>query len=112
DIAGADRVGDTHEHDRHSAGRLLQWPHDPTANRQDDIPRQRNHFGHVLANEFRVPTQSPADVDPRVAGVGPAQNSRLPLGSSLASQASLAWISQLSATAPRNTSMSNGPAAA
>ena len=72
DEAGADRIGDLHEHDRHGAGRLLQRPHGGAAWSQDDVRRERDQFRRVSASAVGV-ARCPADVDPHVAAVGPAQ---------------------------------------
>ncbi len=50
DEAGADRIGDDREHDRHGAGRLQQRPHGRGAMGQDDVRRERGQFRRVSAN--------------------------------------------------------------
>src|SRR5262245_24707547 len=50
DEASADRVDDTHEHDRHSASRLQQRRQDRGASGQDDVGRERDHFRGISAN--------------------------------------------------------------
>ena len=50
DEAGADRIGDDREHDRHGAGRLQQRPHGRGAMGQDDVGRERGQFRRVSAN--------------------------------------------------------------
>ena len=60
DEAGADRIGDLHEHDRHGAGRLLQWPDGRAANGQDDVRRERDQFRRVSANCVGI-AGAPAD---------------------------------------------------
>ena len=72
DEAGADRIDDLHEHDRHGAGRLLQRRHDRDAAGQDDVRRERDQFRRVSC-ECARDRRSPAVVDPHVAAVGPAQ---------------------------------------
>ena len=72
DEAGADRIGDNREHDRHGAGRLQQRPHGRGAVGQDDVRRERGQFRCVSAN-FGGIGRGPADVDPDVAADGPAQ---------------------------------------
>ena len=54
DEAGADRIGDLHEHDRHGAGRLQQRPHDRAAGGQDDVRRERDQFRRVSANTLGI----------------------------------------------------------
>ena len=60
DEAGADRIGDWHEHDRHGAGRLLQRPHGRAASGQDDVRRERDQFRRVFANAVGI-ARAPAD---------------------------------------------------
>ena len=72
DEAGADRIGDVHEHDRHRARRLQQRPDGCGGNGQDDVRRQRHQFGRVFANTLGIPG-APAILDPHVASIGPAQ---------------------------------------
>ena len=72
DEAGADRIADDREHDRHGAGRLQQRPHGRAAMGQDDVRRERGQFRRVSAN-FGGIGRGPADVDPHVAADGPAQ---------------------------------------
>ena len=76
DEAGADRVGDTHEHDRHSAGRLLQQPQPWRASGQDDVGRERDQFRRVLANAL---ASSPAPSGSRSARCG-RRSSPVPAG--------------------------------
>src|ERR1019366_4432819 len=54
DEAGADRVGDSHEHDRYSKGRPLQWLQGGAAGRQDDVRRKSDQFRGVFAIAVRV----------------------------------------------------------
>ena len=72
DEAGADRIGDDREHDRHGAGRLQQRPHGRGAMGQDDVRRERGQFRRVSANVGGI-GRGPAGVDPHVAADGPAQ---------------------------------------
>jgi hypothetical protein len=72
DEAGADRIGDLHEHDRHGARLLQQRPRGCTADREDDVGRERSQFRGVSTNALGV-ARSPAQVDANVAPVGPAQ---------------------------------------
>ena len=72
DEAGADRIGDGREHDRHGAGHLQQRRHGRAAIGQDDVRRERDQFRRVLANRVGIAC-APAVVDPHVAAVGPAQ---------------------------------------
>ena len=69
DKAGADRIGDTHEHNRHGAGRLQQRPNDRRTSGHDDVGRERGQFRRVLANVVGI-GRGPADVDPHVAAGG------------------------------------------
>ena len=69
--AAADRVNDTHEHDRQVAGRLLQRPCADAAMRDDDVRCEVNQFRRVAAKAVRIAARAPAIVDPQVAG--PAQ---------------------------------------
>ena len=50
DEAGADRIGDDREHDRHGAGRLQQRRHGRGASGQDDVRRERDQFRRVFAS--------------------------------------------------------------
>ena len=62
--AGADRVDDNHEHDRHGAGRLQQRRRGRGASRSDeDVRRQRGQFGRVSAKLVGI-GRGPADFDP------------------------------------------------
>ena len=72
DEAGADRIADDREHDRHGAGRLQQRPHGRGAMGQNDVGRERGQFRRVSAN-FGGIGRGPAGVDPHVAADGPAQ---------------------------------------
>ena len=72
DEAGADRIDDEREHDRHRAGRLQQRPDCRSARGQDDVWRERDQFCRVFAN-FGGIGCGPADVDAHVAPDGPAQ---------------------------------------
>ena len=54
DEAGADRIGDVHEHDRHGAGRLQQRGHARRASGQDDVRRERDQFRRVFANAVGI----------------------------------------------------------
>ena len=72
DEAGADRIGDDREHDRHGAGRLQQRPHGRGAMGQDDVRRERGQFRRVSANLGGI-GRGPAGVDAHVAADGPAQ---------------------------------------
>ena len=72
DEAGADRIDDDREHDRHGAGRLQQRPHGRGAMGQDDVRRERDQFRRVSANVGGI-GRGPAGVDPHVAADGPAQ---------------------------------------
>ena len=60
DEAGADRIGDDREHDRHGAGRLQQRPHGRGASGQDDVRRERDQFRRVSANVVGI-AGAPAD---------------------------------------------------
>ena len=56
--AGADRIDDLHEHDRHGAGRLQQRLHGRSAGGQDDVRRERNQFRRMFANRSASPRPS------------------------------------------------------
>jgi hypothetical protein len=71
DDAGADWVGDDHEHDRHGAGRLKHLLHNVAAD-QDDVRREDGQFRRVFANVVGI-ARPPAIIDPQIAAVGPAQ---------------------------------------
>ena len=70
--AGADRVGDIHEHDRHAARRLQQRRHSRCATSEDDVRRECGQFRRVLASVVGV-AQAPAIIVPQVAADCPAQ---------------------------------------
>src|SRR5262249_684203 len=72
DEAGADRIGDAREYDRHSAGRLQEWCDRGAGIRQDDVRRERDQFRRVFANSVGI-GDTPAGVDADVAAVEPAQ---------------------------------------
>ena len=72
DEAGADRIGDDREHDRHRAGCLQQRPRGCRTVRDDHVRRKRGQFGSVPANVDRI-ASGPADVDAQVAADGPAR---------------------------------------
>ena len=72
DEAGADRIGDDREHDRHRAGRLQQRPHGRAARGQDHVRRERGQFRRVFANVVGAAC-GPAIVDPHVLPDDPAQ---------------------------------------
>ena len=72
DKAGTDRIGDTHEHDRHGASCLQQRSHGRSATGHDDVRRERGQFHRVFANGVGIGC-GPAGVDPHVAAVDPAQ---------------------------------------
>ena len=72
DEAGADRIDDDREHDRHGAGRLQQRPHGRGGRGQDDVRRERGQFRRVPANLGGI-GRGPAGVDAHVAADGPAQ---------------------------------------
>jgi len=48
DKAGAHRIGDIHEHDRHAAGGLLQRRYSRAASGEDEIRGESDHFRRVL----------------------------------------------------------------
>ena len=72
DKAVANRIGDEHEHDRHSAGRLLQWNHGRSATGQDDVRCQGDQFRCISTTTLWI-TSGPAIVDVNVAPYGPAK---------------------------------------
>ena len=56
-----------------AAGRLQQWRHGCRASSsQEDVRRERYQFRSVAANTGIAP--GPADIDPHVAAVDPAQS--------------------------------------
>ena len=61
-----------HEHNRQNAGDTLQRRHAQGASGQDDVRRKRDQFRRVLANAVDI-VLAPADVDPHIAAVAPAQ---------------------------------------
>src|SRR5262249_1062848 len=67
----ADRISDTHEHDRQGAGGLLQRRHAHGATGQKDIRGERDQFRRVLALAIDI-VLAPAGLDPHIA-VAPAQ---------------------------------------
>jgi len=72
DEACGDRIGGLREHDRHSARRLQQRPHDRATGGQDDVRLERDQFSRVSARVIGTP-RAPTIVDLQVAAVGPAQ---------------------------------------
>jgi hypothetical protein len=72
DKAGADRVADHGEHDRQGAGGLLQRHHRVVAAGQKDVRTEREELRDVSAHTLGI-AAAPADIDLRVAPVGPAQ---------------------------------------
>ena len=72
DIAGADGIGDAHEHDRHGACCLKQRNQGWRAKSQDDVGRKRDQFRRVFANLVGIP-RGPAIVNLHVSAVGPTQ---------------------------------------
>jgi hypothetical protein len=73
DEAGADRVYEDHEHDRHGAGHFQQRCHRRRARSgQDDMRRESGQFGRLLAKDIGV-RRGPAGIDPHVTAVDPAQ---------------------------------------
>ena len=72
DKAGADWVGDIHEHHGHGMSRLLQRHHARSGIGQDNVGRERNQFRRISAKAAGI-VRGPAVVDPHVTAVGPAQ---------------------------------------
>ena len=72
DEAGADRIDDDREHDRHRAGRLQHRSHGRSARGQNDVGRERGQFRRVSAN-IRGIGRGPAGVDAHVVADGPTQ---------------------------------------
>src|SRR5262249_35736869 len=71
--AGADRIDDLREHDRHGARRLQQRRHDRDAtSSQNYIGCERNQFRRLFANALGI-AHGPAIFDARVAAVGPTK---------------------------------------
>jgi hypothetical protein len=67
----SNRIGDEYEHDRNGAGRRLQRPYSLRAICEDHVRRKRSQFRRVFASVDAG--CGPADVNPDVATVGPAQ---------------------------------------
>ena len=72
DEAGAYRIGNLDEHQRHAAGRLLQWHHGRDGSGQDDVRCKPNQFRRISPKAIGI-ARGPTHVDPHVATVGPAQ---------------------------------------
>ena len=72
DEAGADRIGNKHEYDRHRAGCLQQRCHAGSASCQYDIRSERDQFGGVTADAVGI-ARSPAMFYLKVLAYGPAQ---------------------------------------
>src|SRR5262245_18183453 len=72
DEAGADRIGNKHEYDRHRAGCLQQRRHARSASGQYDIWIERDQFGGVSADAVGI-ARIPAMFYLRVLAYGPAQ---------------------------------------
>ena len=60
DEAGADRIDDIHEHDRHGAGRLQQRRHGRAAGCQDDVRRERDQFRRIFAKRSCIAASASA----------------------------------------------------
>ena len=72
DEAGADRIGGSHEHHRHGAGRLQHHPRGRGAAGQNEVGRERDQFRRVGACAVSV-TVGKATKDLDIEAVGPAQ---------------------------------------
>src|SRR6516225_10431035 len=72
DESAADRVGHIHEHNRHGARCLQQWPQGCGARCQNDVWRQGCQFRRVLANGVGQ-AFAPSIINPEVAALGPTQ---------------------------------------
>ena len=72
DVAGAHRIGDEDEHNRHGTGQLLQRSHSCAASGQDNVRRERYQFLRVFADVIGI-AGAPAAVDPHVAAINPAK---------------------------------------
>ena len=72
DEAGTDRIDDRSEYNRHCAGCLEQRPYRRAADPKITSGARRDQFGCVSAQIVGIAC-GPADVDPHVAAVGPAQ---------------------------------------
>jgi hypothetical protein len=70
--AAADRVDGAGKYDRHGAARLPQRPNGRGVGGQQDVRRERDQFGGVLAIAVGIAC-APASVDPHIAARGPAQ---------------------------------------
>jgi hypothetical protein len=71
DEACANRVNDTHEHNRHRAGRLLERSHRCARRGENDLGRERDKFCRVSATALGI-ERAPTNVDPCVAPDRPA----------------------------------------
>src|SRR5262249_49217672 len=70
--SGANWIGNDRKHDRDGPCRLEHWPRRCVAGRHDDIRSQRNQL--LCISTISVGTTSgPADIDPNVTAIGPAQ---------------------------------------
>ena len=72
DNAGADWIGDFHEHNRQRTAGTLQRRHAECASGEDDIRREGDKFGCVFTIAIDI-ILAPADVNSYVAAFGPAQ---------------------------------------
>src|SRR6266516_4153832 len=72
DEAGADRVDDSREYDRHGTGCLLQRRHHRAGSRQDHVRRECDQFHGVSAAAHGI-VRVPAIIDPHVAALVPAE---------------------------------------
>jgi len=72
DEARADRIGHGREHDRQGAGEMLQCRHADGGVGQEDVRCERDQFLRVSARPVGI-VLAPADVDPYIAGIAPAQ---------------------------------------
>jgi hypothetical protein len=64
-LAGANRVNDPREHDRHTAGRLEQRRHNRAAEGHDYRGRERDYFLRPFAVGFGI-ARAPADIEPYI----------------------------------------------
>ena len=71
DEAGADRVEDRHEHDRHGTGRQLQLRNDRVARGKDEVWGERDELRRVSTNPVGI-ARDPSVVDPHIAAIGPS----------------------------------------
>ena len=71
DESRADRIDNTHEHNRRHRANLLERPHRSARGSNNDFRRERDKLRRVMAAAVSV-ERAPANVDPRVASECPS----------------------------------------